>query len=84
MLLHAQADRELPPAHQRPLLDRIESLWARAYNKILKVAGAIADLDGSEDFPTHHLGEAINYRPLDCNLESVRPWKRAMVGLHRR
>lgn len=38
---------------------------ARAYDRILKVARTIADLDGAPEIDTMHIREAVSYRNLD-------------------
>ena len=44
-------------------------LTARSYDRILRVARTVADLDGAADISVGHLAEAIQYRTWDFRME---------------
>lgn len=58
---------ELNDASKTLLKNAMEhlNLSARAYDRILKVARTIADLDSKNDISPDHIAEAIQYRSLD-------------------
>ena len=46
------------------VFDKLD-LSARAYDKVLRVARTVADLDGSDEIEENHIACAVNYRSLD-------------------
>lgn len=61
--IHARLDDSCM-AILRDAMTRLD-MSARAYDRILKVARTIADLDNSANILTHHMREAVSYRNLD-------------------
>ena len=55
-VLTPEADRLLAAAYERM------GLSGRSYDRLLRVARTIADLEGSEHIEAAHLAEAIQYR----------------------
>ena len=69
-MMNSRMLREFCPLTEqvRSLLERAMerlNLSARAFDRIIKVARTIADLEGADDISTAHIAEAINYRTLD-------------------
>jgi len=60
---HCQLD-EMSNALMKQAFDAF-GLTARSYDRILKVARTIADLDGSDQINSDHIAEAIQYRTVE-------------------
>jgi magnesium chelatase family protein len=64
-MIHQYAEPDAASLDMLRLAMERLSFSARAYNRILKVARTIADLDKSEIVQSQHIAEAIGYRNLD-------------------
>jgi magnesium chelatase family protein len=64
---HIKKHCRIDDASSRLLQSAIDKLGlsARAYNRILKIARTIGDLEGSANIQEDHISEAIQYRSLD-------------------
>jgi len=67
---HCALDDELSAFLEKILISR--RLTARSYHKILKVARTIADLEASACLERKHVLEAVTYKNLQQNYESVK------------
>ncbi len=66
-LLEQYARPDAEGAKRLSMAMKALDLSARAYERILKVARTIADLDGKENIEAAHVAEAVSYRNLDRN-----------------
>lgn len=64
-LLHQFAEPDAQGMERLRMAMQRLNLSARAYDRILKVARTIADLEGCENVRDTHIAEAIGYRNLD-------------------
>lgn len=64
-MIHQYAEPDAESLDMLRMAMKRLSLSARAYNRILKVARTIADLEGSAAVQLPHIAEAIGYRNLD-------------------
>ncbi|SFL46661.1 magnesium chelatase family protein [Paenibacillus sp. 1_12] len=65
---HCQLSMEAEQLLQKSF--EVLGLSVRAYDRILKIARTIADLDGSQQLAIPHLAEALQYRCLDKKTQS--------------
>jgi magnesium chelatase family protein len=64
---HIRAHCRIDESSRRLLEAAIDKfgLSARAFNRVLKIARTIADLEGAAEVGANHISEAIQYRNLD-------------------
>ena len=64
---HIKKHCKIDPASRSILESAIDKLGlsARAFNRILKIARTIGDLEAKQDIQVDHISEAIQYRNLD-------------------
>ena len=64
---HIKTHCRIDSASRRLLESAIDKLGlsARAFNRVLKIARTIADLEGEQSIQVSHISEAIQYRNLD-------------------